>query len=490
MIRQRITAVSLLLAIQWTSIGRAEEALTIKRDALDVQSTLAGAWKALGSEGVKTIEYTASGFDFAFGQAPKPGAPWPRFIDKSYKRGIDFEKPASRLERVRTHGETPPRGGGGQPIIGEQKQTQIVSPGSPQSAALKDELVTATPQSFLRAAAAAGDAAAANETRGGKKQIVLTFTAANGATVHGYLSDGFLVERVTTQIDNPVLGDVPVEADFGEYRDFGGVKFPARIVQRQGGHPVLDLTVTDVKRDVEIDLAGRQSAGTGVLVRTEIPSKRLADGVYAILGGYTALAVEFDDHIVIIEGGQNDQRSEAVIAEAKRLIPNKPIRSIVNTHAHFDHAGGLRAYVAEGATVITQSLNAPYFQKAWANPHRLNPDRLAKNPKAPQFQTVDDKLVLNGAHPIELYRLHEFTHNDGTLIAYLPKEKILVEADGFNPPVQPITETPASVSPFTRSLVENIERLKLDVETVIPIHYPQDNRTVTKGELYLAAGKK
>ena len=47
-------------------------------------------------------------------------------------------------------------------------------------------------------------------------------------------------------------------------------------------------------------------------------------------------------------GGQNDQRSGAVIAEAKRLIPGKPVTELINTHAHFDHAGGVRAYVAEG----------------------------------------------------------------------------------------------------------------------------------------------
>lgn len=484
-----LTAAGLLVALQWAVPGQAARPHAPKREGLDAKAVIGSAWKALGSEGIKSIEYTGSGTDFALGQAPNPTSPWPRFVDKSYKRGLDFDAPGSRLERVRAQGETPPRGGGGQPIVGEQTQTQVVAAGSPQSAALNDELVVAVPQSFLRAAAAASDVAAQNETADGKKQIVITFTAANKASVHGYLNDQFLVEKVTTQIDNPVLGDVPVEADFSDYQDFSGVKFPAHIVQKQGGYPVLDLTVTDVKRDVAVDLTSRQRGGGG-RANAEVSSKKLAEGVYAILGGYTSLAVEFNDHIVIVEGGQNDQRSEAVIAEAKRLIPNKPIQFIVNTHAHFDHAGGLRAFVAEGATVITQSLNAPYFQKVWANPHTLNPDRLAKNPKEARFQTVDDTLTLDGEHPIQLYRLHDFGHNDGTLIAYLPKEKVLVEADGFNPPAQALTEAPASPNPYTVSLVDNIERLKLDVETVIPIHYPQDNRTITKAELYLAAGRK
>src|SRR5689334_2604187 len=164
------------------------------------------------------------------------------------------------------------------------------------------------------------------------------------------------------------------------------------------------------------------------------------------------------DHIVIVEGPQSDQRADAVIAEAKRLIPNKPIRYVVNTHAHFDHAGGLRAFVAEGATIVTQEINKPYYEKNWANAHTLTPDKLAKNPKKPAFKTVGDHLTLtDGNHVIELYHMQNFNHHDGMLLAYLPKEKVLLEADAFNPPAQPLTQTPATISPYTQSLVANLD---------------------------------
>ncbi|MES1196863.1 MAG: MBL fold metallo-hydrolase, partial [Steroidobacter sp.] len=82
-----------------------------------------------------------------------------------------------------------------------------------------------------------------------------------------------------------------------------------------------------------------------------------------------------------------------------------------------------------------------------------------------------------------------FGHHDGALFAYLPKEKVLVEADAFNPSAKQVTQTPDNINPFTQNLVDNIDRLKLDVQRIIPIHLPADNRKVTLSELLTAVGK-
>ena len=104
-------------------------------------------------------------------------------------------------------------------------------------------------------------------------------------------------------------------------------------------------------------------------------SQKLADGVYLILPAYAALAVEFKDYIVVVEGPQSEERGNAIIGEAKRVIPNKSIKYVVNTHNHFDHSSGLRAFIAEGATIITYEGNKGYYEKIFAQPHTLNPDR-------------------------------------------------------------------------------------------------------------------
>ncbi len=461
--------------------------LSLVAGAQDPQTAISSASKALGSDNLKTIEYSGSGYDFALGQAPNPSSPWPKFNDKTYTRVINFAAPASRMQRVRTQAENPPHGGGQQPIIGEQQQNQVIAAGSPQAAALPDDLMMSLPYGFLRAAAAAKDSTLKSQTMGGKKYTVVSFTALNKAPVSGYLNGQSILEKVETKIDNNVLGDIAFETTFSDYKDFSGVKFPTHIVQKQGGYPVLDLMVTDVKPNAPATIQNPPAPPAAV---PPVISEKLGDGVYLILGGYAALAVDFKDYIVVVEGPQNDQRAEAIITEAKRLIPNKPIKYVVNTHSHFDHAGGLRAFVAEGATVITHQINKPYFEKVWANPHVLSPDKLAQNPKKPSFKTMTEKMVLtDGSHVIELHHMQNFGHHDGMILVYLPKEKILLEADAFNPPAQPLTKTPATLSPYNQSLLANIERLKLDVQRIIPVHYPADNRKTTMAELLTAVGK-
>ena len=123
-----------------------------------------------------------------------------------------------------------------------------------------------------------------------------------------------------------------------------------------------------------------------------------------------------------------------MIAKVKETIPNKPIRYLVNTHVHFDHSGGLRTYVDEGATIVTHEMNKPYYEQAWAAPHTLNPDRLAQSKKTATFETFTDKHVLtDGSRSIEIHQIAGSGHNDAFAMVYLPKEKILIEGDAYTP---------------------------------------------------------
>src|SRR5881296_2961915 len=114
MVKKCLSTLALALIVTWVS------------SAQDAKAVVANASKAMGVDTLKTVQYSATGFDFALGQAPNPSSPWPKFIEKSYQRSVDFEKPASRVDRVRMQGENPPRGGGQQPIIGEQTQIQTI----------------------------------------------------------------------------------------------------------------------------------------------------------------------------------------------------------------------------------------------------------------------------------------------------------------------------------------------------------------------------
>ena len=473
MFKRLLVAFAVAAAFTWTT------------SAQDARSVVSGASKAIGVDTLKTVQYSATGFDFALGQAPNPASPWPKFANKVYTRSISFDAPASRVDRVRVQAENPPRGGGQQPIVGEQSQSQtiIVNASTPWAQQLE---IWMMPHGFLRAAATR-NASVEAKTVDGKRYNVVSFLGDNKAKVNGYVNAQNLVERVETWIDNPFLGDMLFEAIYSNYKDVGGAQFPMHIVQKQGGYPVFDLTVVDVKANAPVTIAPPPAAAAAAAPETK--SEKLGDGVYLITGGYAVIAVDFKDHIALVESGQNEPRALAVIAEAKRLIPNKPIRYLINTHSHIDHSGGLRGFVAEGSTILTHEGNKAYLEKTLSQPHTLSPDQAQTNGKKPVVEGVGEKRVLtDGNRVIELYHLQNFLHHDGMLVAYFPKEKVLLEADAYNPPAATATP-PNPASPYTSSLVDNIERLKLDVQRIVPVHYPADNHVVTMAELTRWAGR-
>jgi glyoxylase-like metal-dependent hydrolase (beta-lactamase superfamily II) len=189
-------------------------------------------------------------------------------------------------------------------------------------------------------------------------------------------------------------------------------------------------------------------------------------GVWHLTGqSHHSVLVEFPEYLVLIEAPQNDTRTLAVIEQARELQPEKPLRYVINTHHHFDHSGGMRAAVSEGLTVITHELNRPFFEDIVARQHTIVQDALATNPQPLAIETVpgDDRYVLEaGRQSLEIYPILNSPHADTLLMVYLPRERLLVEADVFSPG--------AREAPFAANLLENIEQGSLRVDRVVPIH--------------------
>ena len=162
------------------------------------------------------------------------------------------------------------------------------------------------------------------------------------------------------------------------------------------------------------------------------PVEKLGDGVFKIGGNYVALAVDMGDHILVVESGQSDARGLAVMAAAKQAIPGKRIRYVVNSHPHFDHAGGLQAAVAEGATILTHRNNEEVLERLLANTRTLSGDSLSKVPgqRSDVVEGVGNRDVRRGTNGkvVELVYVPN-QHSDGMLVAYLPAEKVLYTAD-------------------------------------------------------------
>jgi glyoxylase-like metal-dependent hydrolase (beta-lactamase superfamily II) len=169
----------------------------------------------------------------------------------------------------------------------------------------------------------------------------------------------------------------------------------------------------------------------------------------------------------------------------KKTVPNKPIKYVVNTHHHFDHAGGLGPFVAEGALVITHDVNKEFLAQSLAAPRTVQPDKVAQSGKKPTVEGMQDKRILSdGTRTVELHLIKGSVHHDGFIMAYLPKEKLLVEADAYTPGAANAAP-PAQPNPLHVNLYDNIERLKLEVDQLLPLH----GRKVPLAELQKGIGK-
>jgi glyoxylase-like metal-dependent hydrolase (beta-lactamase superfamily II) len=487
---RRFILVAMACALALTAVPSAQQGDAVK-----------AAGDALGAARIKTLQLTGSGANFSVGQNYTTKDPWPRVTVKSYTALINYDTGSMRQELLREMGTVMPRGGGA-PFTGDQRQIQAVSgnyawnvpaaaPGAapppaaaaPGNAAERMLALWATPQGFVKAATA--NSATTKKVAGGTE---VSFTVGGKYRMTGLINAQNQVERVQTWIDQPIVGDMLVETVYSGYKDFGGVTFPSRIVQSQDGYPALDLTIASVTANPAVDISVPDNVRTAQPAPVRVESAKLADGVFYLTGGtHHSLAIEMKDHIVVVDVPQTEERALAVIAKAKEVIPGKPIRYVVTSHHHWDHLGGIRSAIDEGATIVTHASNREFLQRVAKTPHTINPDRLAASKKPVKIQTVGAKGALtDGTRTVELHLLTNYEHTGDMLVVYLPKEKILGEPDAYTPPATPTTPLVVTAVPYAVALYDNIQRLKLDVQTIAPFH---GARTTTVADLAKSAGK-
>ena len=450
-------------------------------------AVIAAALRAQGGE-IHTLRFSGSGHDYVVGQGYQPGGGWPKFNVDTYERSVDLEAAVSSLRTVRSQANHPPRGGARQPFEHPEEAVSAVAPGSARAAALRRELALLLPAGFLQVATHSQQVAARG-LPGGACAVTASLDA--GAPITADIARDGTVVRIESKAADDVLGDAVVETRFAGRIRSGSGSMPAHIVQNYGGFPVLDLEIKAASFNEPVSVAAEAVPPLPDWVApASLPSEKLGDGVFVIPGRYSAVAVDMGDFMTVIEGPQSEARSLYIIGEARKLIPGKPIRYVVNTHAHFDHTAGLRVFAAEGATIVTQEGNVRFFEDVLNRPRTLRPDTLSRSPRPLQFMPVRETATLQGGgREIRLYRLHGLDHTQNMLIAYLPGPKVVVEADAFTPPAHARTAAPASINPYTVQLLNNLERLHLDIDRLISIHYAADGRRVGMDELRLAAGR-
>jgi glyoxylase-like metal-dependent hydrolase (beta-lactamase superfamily II) len=460
--------------------------------AMAADAALERAAAALRVNELKSVRYAGDGVGWTFGQAYKPGEAWPKIRLNAWARTINYETGAMREEIVLTRAEA--LGGGGYPHAAPQRNEQYLhgdfawnqTPGGPAAGPrfVVDRIhaLWITPYGVLKAALR-NNAQVGTRKVGGRPMTTVAFSEPGRFRAVAYLDAGRVV-RVESRMPDAVLGETDVVTTYGGYADFGGFAFPTRITQMQGGHPTLDLTVREVAPNAPADIALPEA----VRAATErVTVDKVADGVWFLAGGsHNSVAIEMKDHMILVEAPLNDGRSIPVFEEVKKLVPGKPIRYVVNSHSHFDHSGGLRAAVGEGATIVTQAQNRAYFERAFATPSTIAPDHLAQSGRKARIVTVGERMTLrDGTRTVELYHVDDSHHSDTFLMAYLPKEKLLIQADSFTPG-PPNAPPPTQVNPNNANLVDNIAKLKLQIDRILPLH----GRVVPLSDLYAAVGAR
>jgi len=144
----------------------------------------------------------------------------------------------------------------------------------------------------------------------------------------------------------------------------------------------------------------------------------LAPNVQHVQGGTANnLIVAMKDHLVIFDAPYGEQQSRWVIDAAKAKYPGKPIKFLVLTHHHMDHTGGMRTYVAEGATVVVPQGSRAVFAKDARAPHTVVPDAQQKaGNKAAKIVEVKDTMAMkDDTMEIKLMNIPN-PHVDGMII--------------------------------------------------------------------------
>lgn len=424
-------------------------------------------------EAVKTLVIEGEGVNYNLGQDMKPEASTQTFGITGFVRKIDVANGRQRLEQTRT-----PKFAYFQ---GPQPQTQIQAvdgavafnvnaAGQPARIGAQAERDRRTewfhhPITALRSAA--GSPATVSNVRTIGTDVRQADFKSGDAEFAMTIDAAGLPLSISSRTYHPNLGDVVMTTTFADYQDTNGLKLPARMTGKVDEFTTWEIRATKQSVDTDLgDLAAPAAiASTPASVAPpNVTVQQLGKGVWLLAGqSHHSALIEFGDHLMLIDAPQSEARTLAVIAKAKETVKNKPLTQLVTTHHHFDHTAGIRAAIFHGLTVITQAGNKDWVENMARRPHTIQQDSLAKNVSRLSVETVDsEREFKDQSMTVMLYHVAGNPHSDTMLMAYIPRDRVLIEVDAFGPG--------SAVNPYAANLLENIQKRNLRVDRIVPLH--------------------
>jgi glyoxylase-like metal-dependent hydrolase (beta-lactamase superfamily II) len=469
-----ISAALLLALVQWPASAQPTQ------QPAPVHKLVSDAVQALGGadtlRNLKSINITGTATYWEPGQSKVAGKDPKHVEDVKFTTVRDLAGGRARTQWDRDHKYPDPA-----LMI---KYTEIVLPNggfvtddkgansamaSVRMAAAQRELNRASPTFLLKAMENPKDVRPISNQRIGRQSYrAVSFNDGSVSYLILFDARSKLPAAIRTMDDDNVQGDQPYDAVFSDWKAVDGVQVAHAVSYRIGGVEVGKVTYTQVAANpaiaadsfavpdaVRSALKGPATSNVPYqwIIRRLFMSRymdteqpylppgvsvklvELAPNVQHAQGASgNNLIVAMKDHLVVFDAPYGEALSRTVIDLAKAKYPGKPIKYLVQTHHHMDHSGGLRAYVAEGATILVAAPTRAYFNRTLRNPRTVANDAQQTARKPIRLTEVRDQMTLkdDAGNEINIYNIKN-PHADGYLLGHVVKDNIVYVTDLISP---------------------------------------------------------
>jgi glyoxylase-like metal-dependent hydrolase (beta-lactamase superfamily II) len=358
-------------------------------------------------------------------------------------------------------------------------------------AATQRELRRASPSLLLEMRRNADKVSASPAvTIGGVTYPTVSYQAGDVTYIVMFDPKSGLPARIRTLDYDNIWGDVDFDLVLSDWRTMGGIRIAASQKYELNGRLVQDTRITDVRVNPSVAAghfeppaavkAGAAQPAAGYVpyqwvlrrqfIGTYMDSENvsfdaratsslrlveLAPGVQHQAGGtHNSLIVEMSDHLIVFDAPVTDGQSNWTINAAKAKYPGKPIKYLVLTHHHMDHAGGVRAYAAQGATIVVGQGAGAHFRKVLAAPYARNPDLAQRDLSGTPIAEVADRLVLSDGKREVSAHLTENPHAAAYLMGYISDARLAFVTDIWNPG----PPLPSNINPGLAAVVNTVKK--------------------------------